>query len=97
MGDIERRRMRKNERRKKRILRRKEADRKKSMLKWGVKRREGTFEEKWDSYFGHSGIKPHEGATCVSCVDYLKGSCNGGNVPEHCMKEKRLAVYSYAL
>lgn len=95
MGDIERRRMRKNERRKKRILRHKEADGKKSALKWILKLREGTFEEKWNSHFGHSGIKPHEGATCVSCVGYLKGNCNGGNVPEHCLREKRRVVFSF--
>jgi len=64
-------------------------------LKWIVKRREGTFEEKRNSCFGHSGIKPHEGATCVNCIDYIKGNCKGGNVPEYCMREKRRVVYSF--
>jgi len=84
--------MYKNERRKKRILRRKEEEGKKSTLPCIVKRREGTFEEKWNSCFGYDGIKPHEGATCVDCMDYIRGSCKGGNVPEYCMKEKKLVV-----
>jgi hypothetical protein len=84
------------ERRKKRILKRKQkAEKKKGASKLIVKLREGTFEEKWNSYFGHSGIKPHEGATCVSCMNYIKGNCKGGNVPEYCMKEKRRVVYSF--
>ena len=84
------------ERRKKRILKRKQkAEKKKGALELIVKRREGTFEEKWNSYFGHSGIKPHEEATCVNCMAYIKGNCKGGNVPEYCMKEKKRVVSSF--
>lgn len=84
------------ERRKKRILKRKQKiEKKKGALRLIVKRREGTFEEKWNSYFGHDGIKPHEGATCVNCRDYIKGNCKGGNIPEYCMKEKKRVVCSF--
>jgi hypothetical protein len=86
------------ERRKKRILGRKhKTEKKKDESKPFVKVREGTFKEKWVTYFGHSGINPYDGATCVNCVAYIRGSCKGGIVPEYCVRGKKLVVHSYTL
>jgi len=89
MGNIEKRRVRKKERRRKRML--KKEGREKNQKRFNIEH-EATFEEKWELHFEYSGVKPYDGATCTECEEYLKDRCVGGRIPEDCISEKEIRI-----
>lgn len=79
MNRIERRKKFRKERRRKRLLKREEMRKCKQNNTYRVI-------EVRIQYFENTGLKPLAVATCEDCEDYQSGDCNGGSVPEECIK-----------